>query len=235
MDIGESIRNGKIAMSTMNDYVPRFLTNFVMLDDNRFLCRTITDDRTQQLRHIKNSNQSESNLVLEKLNRAEVDIRLDPGYYFNIISAMIKYNKERGLVVEMPTMLNYLNLYSIDGNFEKTICIGRKLDNIQIIQDMDYPDLVRTFSDLRLYKDFWGVVFVNETEMALQATGRTKYPSIFLFDWQGKPLAELKLDRQLTSFDIDFNTGFLYGLDNITEEFFRYDIQNILKRMQANK
>ena len=233
MDIDESLKTGKLSMSTMKESAPRFLFNFVRLDADRFLCRTLDSTRTQQPRYIMNSQQNESNPVLEKLNRAKVHVCLNPAYYFNIISAIIKYNQERDLVVEVPTMLNYLNLYSIDGSFEKTICIGKKLNSIEKIETLHLPDLVTTFYDLRLYDNFLGVVFVNETEMALQVTGRTKFPSIFLFDWEGNPLAELKLDRHLTSFDIDFSTGFLYGLDKISEEFFRYDIRHILRKIHS--
>ncbi len=53
-------------------------------------------------------------------------------------------------------------------------------------------------------------------------------PKIQLFDWNGNPLAEILLDRQATSFDIDFVNGNLYILDGQTEEFYRYDIGNLL-------
>jgi hypothetical protein len=118
----------------------------------------------------------------------------------------------------------------MDGTIGKTICIGKELNNIEKIQHRKLPDVVETFYDLRFFNNFWGVVFVNTDRLTLE-TGRKKFPSIFLFDWYGKPLAELKLDRHLTSFEIDFNTGLLYGLDYIKEELFSYDISNILKEL----
>jgi len=234
MNIDESVKSKKLAISIMKDSVSLFLMNFVMIDSNRFLYKALSATHTQQLRYIMKNNIRESCPNFEKLNKATVNITSGPAYYFNIISTLTKYNKERNLIVEMPVMLNYLNLYSIDGSFGKTICIGNKLSNIEEIQIQKYPDLVETFFDLRIYKDFWGVVFVDENELTLQ-TKREKLPSLFLFNWQGEPLAELKLNRQLTSFDIDFNSGILYGLDNITDTFFKYDINQILKDLRLNR
>lgn len=227
IDINETIRRKVLDISIMKDSIPPYLMNFVMLEIDCFLCKELYGKYTQQLRYIMKNGLKESSANLEKLNRAIVENGSNMGYYFNIISTMTKFSLEKNLIVEMPVMLNYLNLYSINENFGKTICIGNKLDNINNIQKQKYPDLVETFFDLRLFKDFWGVVFLNENELSLE-TGRKNLPSIFFFDWKGKPLAELKLNKHLTSFDIDFNTGFLYGLDSIEEDFFKYDINHIL-------
>ena len=58
--------------------------------------------------------------------------------------------------------------------------------------------------------------------------GRKKEPIIRLFDWEGNPLAEIKLNRFITSFDMDLRNGYLYTMDHQTDEFYQYDIQNIL-------
>jgi hypothetical protein len=224
MDIDETLRSRELSISIMKDSIPPFLFNFVMLDTTKFLCKAVNNEATQQLRYFRKNNIKGSSPNLEKLNSATIKAGSD----INIVSTMTKYSQKYNIIVEMPVMLNYLNFYSPDENFGKTICIGNKLNNIEIIQNTNFPEVMETFFDLRLYNDFFGVLFVNEDKFSKE-TGRKKTPSIFLFNWQGNPIAELKLNRHLTSFDIDFNKGLLYGLDYVKEDFFQYDINGILK------
>ena len=59
-------------------------------------------------------------------------------------------------------------------------------------------------------------------------TGRKKYPSILLFDWEGRPLAELKLTRFVNSFDIDMVNKTLYVFDVYNDKMFAYDLSEVL-------
>jgi hypothetical protein len=141
-----------------------------------------------------------------------------------------KYNDKNGRIVEAPIGLNYINIYSLDGSFAKTICMDKELNNITNIQNTEETDRIYTFANLRVYDDFFGVVYINEDELTYQ-TGRKKLPSILLFDWDGNPFVELKLDHHIQSFDIDLLTGELYTLDRDFEEFYKYDIKNIMVKL----
>ena len=148
----------------------------------------------------------------------------------NIISTIAKMNHENGLIVEMPIGLNYINLYSLDGSSAKTLCIGDEPDDISEVENQDFADRIYTYSDLCVFKNFWGVVAIGEDMKTFQMS-RKKHPSILLFDWEGNPLAELKADRFMTGFDIDLTNGTLYTFDVYTDEMFRYDIRHILREL----
>ena len=109
--------------------------------------------------------------------------------------------------------------------------MGNKLNNIGEIQDKREWDRIQTYEDLRIFTDFWGVLLIGEDRKTYQ-TGRKKLPSIILFDWQGEPLARLNLDHFITSFDIDFTNGHLYTLDVLSDEFYKYDINDILVKLK---
>ncbi len=133
-------------------------------------------------------------------------------------------------MVEIPIGLNYINIYSLDGSFGRTICIGKELFNIGKIQDLNRVKRVYTFSDIRLFDDFFGVVHVDEERINYFGE-RKKTPRILFFDWDGNPLAELVSDHHITSFDIDFTRGELYTLDLYSDEFYKYDIKDKLKEL----
>jgi hypothetical protein len=78
--------------------------------------------------------------------------------------------------------------------------------------------------------EFRGVIYVNE-DTKTYLTERKKLPVILLFDWNGEPLAELRLNDFITAFDIDFINGHLYTLDLDTDVFCRYDIRDMPEKL----
>lgn len=223
MNIDEAIRKQRADLSAFKDSLPPFLFNFVMIDSSTFLCKKVNDNITQQIRYIDKDNEIKTPIAVKKLNMASIR----QGEDINILSTITKFHPTNNRVVEMCIGLNYINIYSPDGSYSKTICIGKNLDNIKKIQDKMRWNRVYTFADLRLFDDFFGVVYINEDEKTYQIN-RKRFPSILLFDWQGGPLAELKLKHFITSFDIDFMKGELYTFDVHSDEFYKYGIKDIL-------
>jgi hypothetical protein len=225
MDVNKSLSTNELQISLLKEFPPS-LFNITVIDSTKFLCKGINDNQTQQLRYIIDGKDTIISDFMQRLNQPAIR----EGEDINILSTITKYSDDHQLVVEMPIGLNYINMYSLDSSFGKTICMGKTLDDINKIQNKQRFDRIYTYAHMSLFEDFFGIVRINEDEKTYQ-TKRTKLPSILLFDWQGTPLAELKLNRFITSFDIDFNDGYLYTLDIHSDEFYRYDIKNILTKL----
>lgn len=226
-NIDESLKNRSLSIELVNDSLPINLFNFIMVDSVTFFCKELANDQTQQIRYILKNGKRSIPENLEKLNRATIRPKED----FNILSTIVNQkNDNPNLIVEIPIGLNQINLYSIDDSFGKTICIGNKLDNIDKIQDEIRWNRIYTYANLRVFDDFFAALYINEDEKTYQIK-RTKLPIIHLFDWNGNPLAELKLNHFATAFNIDFINGILYIFDIHTDEFFMYDIQYILDEL----
>lgn len=227
MNVDESIKSKKLHMSISNDSLTPSLFDFVALDSLTYFCKEVANGQTQQIRYINKGNKKTKPPILEKLNQASIK----KGEDINILSTITAHSDQHDLIVEMPIGLNYINLYALDGSFKKTVCMGEELDNIGRIQDKFRWNRMYTFADLRLFDDFFGVVYINEDEKTYQIN-REKFPSILLFNWEGEPLGELKLNTHITSFDIDFVNGKLYTFDVHSEDFFKYDITDILSELK---
>ena len=226
-NISETLRMNTPRISILEDSFSHNVFSIIALDSNKFVYREISNDLTAQFRFIKYNDSIITTPVLTSLNRA----RISPVSNINILSVVKRKNPYNNRFVEMPVLLNYLNIYTLDGSYAKTICVGNRLDNIGRVQNKRFEDQVQTFAGLRVFRDFFGVVLINETMKSLD-TGRRNLPSILLFDWYGNPLAKLSLPRFITSFDIDFRHGNLYTFDFHTDEFYRYDIGDILMEIQ---
>ena len=157
--------------------------------------------------------------MVECLNSAY----LLPSSDFNLLSADMGYSRDNNRIIEVPIALNYINIYSPDGASRKTICIGKKIYTLKWLQGLERAEVPYTFSQLQIYDDFFAVMYLGETEWSYQL-GRTEIPHIYCFDYEGNPLADILVDRQVTGFDFDFAGRGLYVNDLITESFWRYDL-----------
>ena len=226
-NISETLKTGIPRISILENSFSRNVFSIIVLDSNKFVYREVNLDATAQMRFILYNDSISTMPVLENLNRARIEF----GKNINILSVMTRMNPHNNRFVEMPLLLNYFNIFNLDGSFAKTICVGNRLDNIGRIQSKRFADQVQRFADLRAFRDFFGVVFINETMRSLDV-GRRNLPFILLFDWYGSPLAKLQLPRVITSFDIDFRRGSLYTFDFHTDEFYRYDIRDVLREIR---
>jgi len=226
VNIDRTLNEKKLDISVLNDSLPPFLFNFMMIDNDKYFCKEVNNNQTQQIRYLIESNQKSTPAVFEKLNQTTIK----NGEDINILSTITKLNYDNDIIVEMPIGLNYINMYTLDGTFSITVCVGDKLDNIEKIQNKSRFDRTYTFADLRIFENLWGVIHIDEDEKTYQL-GRKKLPKIYLFDWQGKPLAELKLDHFITLFDIDLKNGTLYTFDVHSDEFYKYDVKEILNKV----
>jgi len=221
IDLSETIRNSELDMVLIADSLPRILTCCVYVDDTTFICNHAQLPGINQIRYVLRDGNVDTPANFEKLNSAFMPVSLG----FTVLSSNLKYNKQNGMIVESPIFLNNINLYSIDGEFSKSICLDEQVDDIDGFATISLNDIRQVFADSRIYIDYFGVLYVNNINMGF---GRENKPSVMFFNWKGKPLMELELDQYATSFDIDFVNKVLYTLDNQTEGMYIYNIKDVL-------
>lgn len=226
MNINRTLADKHLIISTINDSLPPFCPTVIRIDSAKFFCREISADMTKQERYLLDNGVKSIPSLFEKLNLAAVK----PGEDCNILATMIKRCGNTDRFIEMPLKLNYINIYSLDGLVGKTICIGKKLDDISEIRKLSMPDRIYRHGDLRVYDSFFAILCINEDEGTYEL-GRKKLPSIQFFTIDGEPLVELMLSNFITSFDINFNEGYLYTYDFKSEEFYKYEVADILNNL----
>lgn len=222
VDISETLATHRLSMTVWQNDLPKQLFNFVAIDSVTCYCREINATETQQNRYIWKNGEREVTEHLEDMNLATIRPRED----FNLLSAIVKRKPDEDLLVEASVSLNQINLFSLSTSLGKTICVGDCLDNLEDIQSQMRWNRKYTYGGVQTYTFCFAVLCVNETNMLWQ-TGRRQAPSVQLFDWEGNPLVELKLDVFANAFAFDFAHGYLYVLDNM-DEFYRYDVREMV-------
>ncbi|MFN3801478.1 hypothetical protein [Belliella pelovolcani] len=225
-NVSQSLSSKEQVLSEYESKLPPFSFSFAKLDSNTFFVKELGTRDTQQLRYIIKNGQKESLDIADELNQTSIR----EGEDFNILSTLMGYSGINDRIVEAPIGLNNINIYSIDGSFAKTICLGEGLSDITKIQSQFRWNRLYTFANLTLFKDFFGVVFINEDDNTYQLM-RKKLPCILLFDYNGKPLTKIQTGKHFTSFDIDFVNQELYTFDVHSDEFFKYDFKEVISKL----
>lgn len=120
----------------------------------------------------------------------------------NLLAKVIRYNPKARKVVEAMLSLNQINIYSIDGDWGKTICVGEKLDNLAKIEHTPRFSRNYTYATVSTWDWGFGAVLLNQPEIDWQK-GEAHPSEIQIFNWEGEPLCRLKINESIQTFDID--------------------------------
>jgi len=230
LDITSTLQTKELDMQVISKDFGNNVFVLQAIDEKTFLCREMTGGNTRQERYLMSDGEKIVPVVLEKLNRAAVLEKTDDGISFNVISAAIR--KHGDIIIEAPIYLNYLNLYTLDGSISMTVCIDDRLSSISYLTTEGFFDRKQTFTWLRAFDDFFGVIYTNLT-MKEEELGSVQTSQVMLFDYNGRPLALLNVDKPLSLFDIDFKEGALYAFCRKTDEFVKYDINSLLVELKV--
>ena len=217
MDFSESLKMGQAEIETIGTGLPYLSFGLVYVGDSTYYCRVFADNSTRIERVFVRGGEASVPSWLEEINSAHVD----PGVDFNLLSAGLSYKRDRNLIIETPVYLDNINLYTLDGSFRKSVNIGRRLSDIDDMQELSIHDRTDTFSGACLYDDFFAVLYCRETSME-NYYGKYGEPHIFCFDYEGNPLADIRLDEHCTGFDFDFDGAILYAVDYERDKLLRY-------------
>lgn len=227
LDISKSLETEELVIQPLPANIDKSLFYAKVLDDNTILCRELAGNATCQNRFLIKNGQKQVPEVLDKLNKAVVEDGND-GFTINVISVLIS-NKGK-YIVEAPVYLNYLNLYTLDGKVNKTVCIDDEIRSISSIANQKIFSRKSTFLHIKTYDDFFAVSYSGYSSME-EELGTAKSSQIMMFDYDGKPLAVLNLNILASAFDIDFREGTLYAFSSSTDEFVKYEIKELLRQI----
>ena len=163
------------------------------------------------------------------LNEAILQNKEDDGARFNILSTEVEYDSETKRIIEASSGLNTIHIYSIDGDFAKTFCIGDRIYNYNDLADRGLADRPITTIDGKNFGNFCAFLYLD-VPMAAFARPES-IPRLLLVPWDGSSITQIKLPDKITSFDIDIESGLLFGYSALTESMRTYDISGIISSL----
>ena len=150
----------------------------------------------------------------------------------NILARATCYNAAADKFVEAMVYLNQINIISGDGTEGKTICVGKKLDDISKIEKKPFAEYKNCYITASAWDDGFGAAYSGAIEFDYQQY-LSNDTQIQFFDWDGNPKCSVELPYQTYSFDIDFSNNIMYVIDNQNDKLIAYDATEIIKSLRS--
>ena len=193
------------------------LTSIVPVMDNTLACIRIV--KFGQERFLYKGGEIIVTPTQKTLN--DVKLSVNDGFRFNMLFGFAAYNKDQKRMVEASTMLNTIQVYGLDDNFAKTVGIGKRPDDVSYIEKIPLADLPVSFQSLKSFEFGFGLLYYGTSLQDFQMTRLIK-PDILIFDWDGKLVSRYEVPFWLTSFDIDWDSRIVYGVDLNEDKIYRF-------------
>lgn len=213
LDITSSLSEGVPVISSV-DCPNNLALAALRLDERSYYFKELNRADKSQRRYILHDGKEETTKALDALNSVIPRVE-DDGFSYNIISTITRFDPKHQMFVEASLFLNTIHIYSRDGSFSRTICLGNKLDNIKKIGSLMHSS--RYASDIFIGDP-------SDPDVGFQVLclgdGKAIPSSILCFAWDGSPVRKIVLSGNATYFQM--RKGAIYTLDPAEEIFCKY-------------
>ena len=160
------------------------------------------------------------------------EVAIKPGGDLNLLAKVLKYDADTDKFVEAMVYLNQINIYSADGSEGKTICVGKKLDDVSKIEKEPRFAITDTYSAAKTWKEGFGALYLGGSKIDVQKL-LFKKSQIQFFDLEGNPKYIVELPYQVFDFDIDFTNNVLYVINQNDDTLIAYDATDIIRSLRS--
>lgn len=207
VDLDNSLRSGNTVFETIESDTRLIAPRITFLDGSSLMITSLDENNCRKIRSIRD----DDGTIRTTKNQSYLnDYSVRNPKDINAISTLSSYGKKYRRIVEAGLQLNSIHIYSLLGDFAKTIQLGKPL-SVESILSTRESHIKDQFGHLVAYDDFFALLYYNASESE-QLDARVT-PTLLLFQWDGTPLAEFRVPFSASSFDIDLRTGELYLLD----------------------
>ncbi len=220
-NVTESVKAGETVVDVIYDNMPSGNFCSIPVNDTTYLRREIRADAKGQTRFLSENGNRRITSSMAKLNEASVPE--DDGVSFNLVGSFTGYNKERDIVVEASMNLNTINMYTLDGSFEKTLCFGKKADDPTNVFKAGQSKQIRTFTHIQMCDRYFVVMYSGGKEYERVPLGLPK-SKVYFIGYDGTPLVQINLPEKTETFTFDTESKILYTLNRDSEKIRKYDL-----------
>ena len=122
----------------------------------------------------------------------------------------------------------YLFIYDLENAKGKAIHENEK-------NTFDSPETDELGNDLEMFAldvcttDKYIILLCPDSRISQYYGPESCYPLLRVFDWSGQYIQAITLDKKVHEIAYDEKTGYLYGLDMMTEKIYQYNLSSLFK------
>lgn len=218
-----SLGDDDVRVSVSRGLMPELLWDVIPCDSTTFLMHVPNETITGFKRIIYSNGEEKEIEITKPLSDRYVDDSSD----INLLAKVSIYDPNSDRFVEAMTHLNQINMYSRDGSWGRTICVGNKLDDLSAVQATGPAYQKRGYLSLSSIGKGFAASYSGMTEMDFELKGQSS-TDIHIFNWDGEPIYKLTFPFQVSFIDIDYNNNILYVIDVTDDRLRKYDATPVI-------
>lgn len=204
---------------------------------NTFTIKRLTDttylkldsDHLEQLKgsfiwSVDNFNLSVYNTVSKK-NIFSKQLYTQKATNINFFGGSLSVKPDNTRLVITMMSFDQINFMFLDGKEMFSVSTSKEPIKIESLIEND-NERMQYYTSVYFNDNLIMAVYAKESRIDAGKTGT----EIHVFNWEGDLLNIIKTVQYIPSITVDEKKGYLYGLDLITEEIYRYDIRQILNQ-----
>ena len=166
--------------------------------------------------------------ITKKIDEITIDNNNDPNE-INILGKVVHYNAAADKFIESMAYFNQINIYSADGTEGKTICVGKKLDDIRQVEQTPRESRRRAYMTSAAWDEGFAAIYYGTP---WTSDNQSYNSQIQFFDWEGNPKYLVELPYQASACDIDFINNVLYVIHQSEDRLIAYDATEIVQSLR---
>ncbi|MDE6483353.1 MAG: hypothetical protein K2L01_06315, partial [Rikenellaceae bacterium] len=115
------------------------------------------------------------------------------------------------------------------GTEGKTICVGKKLDDIRHVEQTPRESRRRAYMTSAAWDEGFGAIYIGDLWPLEDQPGKSQ---IQFFDWEGNPKYLVELPYIVFAFDINFKNNVLYVIHQSEDRLIAYDATEIVRSLR---
>lgn len=228
INVSQSLAQGEIVGNTLVKGTGNSVYSFCGSETDGFVVDMIGDDWKSIDRRLYIGDQQKETELFKAMNEVRVKTSdLD----FNMLGRHSAFRSSDKRAVDAFSKLNLINIYSLDGNIHKSVCVGSRVDNIRDIESMPYSDRpTSAYNFVKGYDNFFAAIYYHITNKDLVDNSPAN-SEVQLFSWDGEPLCRIRTDKTFSTMHIDPEQGVLIGMDvNGVMYYYNIDLSFLLSK-----
>lgn len=141
----------------------------------------------------------------------------------NFFTGSISVKPDNSRLVITMMSFDQINFMSLDGKEKFSVSTRKEPMEIDLLTEND-NERIQYYTSVFFNDHLIIAVYAKESRVDAGKAGT----EIHVFNWEGDILNIIKTVQYIPSITVDEKKGYLYGLNLITEEIYRYDIRQIL-------
>lgn len=226
VNITKSLKNPNNLFVDTSIVLPhKYMGDYFFIEDSLLTCIPYGRKRKTNLKYIEYNFKSDSVEFSKDIYTDEFSNKEDNINY--IYKLMVTPNQALDRFVAINSRLNKIHFFSRKFENISTLNIFNTISEDEL-KNKKNKEWIRYYYDVCATNKYVFALYVNKKHEYLFNEDDYNGSEIHVFNWEGNPIASIKVPQNIWQLRTNIDGEYLYGLKHYNEKIFRYNLKNVI-------